>query len=159
MSVEQSGLVTPGHIATWTTNGVIQDGGAAPLNIIAALKNANFNSTGDQPILIPQSIVAFQITSIIVTNTSISLSAAVGGFYPQSAKGGTPIVSASQVYSALTTAASLLSVTLAAFGSGTRFSSANLGNINNVLAIWFSLTTAQPVNATADIYIVGNNLT
>ena len=32
--VRQSGNVTPGHIATWTTTGVIQDGGAIPVSRI-----------------------------------------------------------------------------------------------------------------------------
>jgi|SRR5208282_6193211 len=156
--IQQSGQVTPGHIATWTTDGVIQDGGAAPLNVIASLRNANFNITSDQPIIIPQSIVAFQLTGIVVTNASISLTTAVGGFYPQSTKGGTPIVASSQAYSALTSANSLMQATLAAFGSGTRFSSANLASIGGLLAIWFSLTTAQGAAATGDIYLLGNNL-
>lgn len=157
--VQQSGNVTAGHIAGWTTNGVIQDIGAAPFTVLASLRGANFNITTDQPIVIPQTIVAFQITAIVVTNAAVSLSTAVGGFYPQSAKGGNPIVSASQTYAALSSQTALLSTTLVAYGSGTRFSSANLGSVAGLLAVWFSLTTPQGVNATADIYIIGNNLT
>ena len=158
MSVLQSGTITPGHIAAWTTDGVIQDGGAAPFNVIASLRSANFNITTDQPIIIPQSIVAFQLTGIVITNASLSLTTAQGGFYPAASKGGTPIVASSQAYSALTTANGLLSATLAAFGLTTRFSAATLGNINGLLAIWFALTTPQGAAATADVFLIGNNL-
>ena len=158
MSVLQSGTITPGHIAAWTTDGVIQDGGAAPFNVIASLRSANFNITTDQPIIIPQSIVAFQLTGIVITNASLSLTTAQGGFYPAASKGGTPIVASSQAYSALTTANGLLSATLAAFGLTTRFSAATLGNINGLLAIWFALTTAQGAAATGDVFLIGNNL-
>ena len=155
----QSGQVTPGHLARFVTDGVIADGGADPYNVIAVLKNANFSVNSDQPIIIPFAISAFQLLGITITHASSSLTIAVGGFYPQSSKGGTPIVAASQTYSALTTPASLLSATVASFGLTTRFSAANLGNIGGLLAIWFSLTTPQtPPGVTADIYIRGVNL-
>jgi len=160
-AVLQSGNVTPGHLVTWVTDGVVQDGGATPAaqRVLASLRGANFNITTDQPILIPLNFVAFQLNGIIVTNASISLTTAAGGFYPAANKGGTPIVSAAQAYSALTTPAGLLAVTLAAFGANTRFSSANLGAIGGQLAIWFALTTAQGVNAVADIYLIGTDIT
>jgi hypothetical protein len=158
--VQQSGNITPGHLPVWVAPGVIGDGGAAlaAQRVLASLRGANFNTTSDQPIAIPQRVTAFALTGIIVTNASLSLTAAVGGFYPQAAKAGTPIVAAAQAYSTLTTANALLNATLAAFGSGTRFSSANLGTIGGLLNIWFALTTAQPVAATADIYLVGIDL-
>jgi hypothetical protein len=159
--VQQSGNITPGHLPVWVAPGVIGDGGAAlaAQRVLASLRAANFNTTNDQPIAIPQRVTAFALTGIIVTNASLSLTTAVGGFYPQAAKAGTPIVAAAQAYSTLTTANALLNATLAAFGSGTRFSSANLGTIGGLLNIWFALTTAQPVAATADIYLVGIDLT
>jgi hypothetical protein len=159
--VLQSGLVTPGHIAIFATSGVIQDGGGTPAaqRVLASVRGANFNTTNDQPIAIPQQIAAFQLTGIIITNASISLTTAVGGFYPVASKGGTPIVSAAQAYSALTSSAKLLQATLASFGSTTRFSAANLGSIAGFLDIWFSLTTPQGAPAMADIYLVGIDLT
>jgi hypothetical protein len=90
-------------------------------------------------------------TRFLITNASLSLTTAVGGFYPTVSKGGTPIVAATQVYSALTTAAALLSATLAAFGSGNAFSASNL----TAWSIYFALTTPQGAAATADIYICG----
>lgn len=159
-NVQQSGNITPGHLATWVVPGAIGDGGPVPAaqRVLATLRGANFNTTNDQPIPIPQRVTAFQLTGIVVTNASISLTTAVGGFYPQANKGGTPIVAASQVYSALTTANGLLSLTLASFGQNTRFSSANLGSIGGLLDVWFSLTTAQGALASADIYLVGIDL-
>jgi len=159
--VQQSGVITPGHLPVWVAPGVIGDGGAAlaAQRVLASLRGANFNTTNDQPIAIPQRVTAFALTGILVTNASLSLTTAVGGFYPQAAKAGTPIVAAAQAYSALTTANALLNATLAAFGSATRFSSANLGTIGGLLNIWFSLTTAQPVAATADIFLIGLDLT
>jgi hypothetical protein len=160
VGILQSGNVTPNHAAVWAADGVLKDGGGTPAaqRVLASLRGANFNTTNDQPIIIPLNFVAFQITGIIITNASISLSAAVGGFYPAASKGGTPIVSAAQTYSTLTTSAGLLQATLAAFGSGTRFSAANLASLGGLLALYFSLTTAQGAVATADIYIVGIDL-
>jgi hypothetical protein len=160
-AVLQSGNVTPGHLASWVTDGVIQDGGAPPAaqQVIASFRGANFNTTADQPILIPGSFVAFTLTQIIVTNASLSLSNAQGGFYSAPSKGGSALVLGSQTYSALTAPTALLNATLQAFVATTRFSSSNLASINGALAIWFSLTTPQGIAATSDIYLVGINLT
>lgn len=157
MSVEQSGNVTNGHLAKWITNGVIGDAGppAVGQRVLATLFDADFNSIADQPILIPDAITAFQLTSIVVTNSLVSLTLAVGGFYPQASKAGSPIVAAGQVYSTLTGPNLLLNPTRTAFAQTARFSSANLPD----LAIYLSLTTAQGVPVTADVYLVGIDLT
>ena len=159
-SVLQSSTITPGHLCTWVTDGVIGDGGVAPVptNVLATLLSADMNSILDQAITLPATITAFQLTGIVICNASLSLTTAVGGFYPTTAKGGTAIVAAGQVYSSLTTAAKLLSATLAAGVSTTRYSSANLAVPNTALTLYFSLTTAQGAAATADIYILGNDL-
>jgi hypothetical protein len=141
-------------------DGVLGDAGASPAGqlVIASLRQANFNTTNDQPMIIPLRFTAFRLQAVVITNASISLTTAAGGFYPQPAKAGTPLVSAGQAYSSLTTSDSLLNATIAAFGQNTRFSSRTLGAINGLLAIWFSLTTAQGAAATADIYLVGTDL-
>lgn len=166
MTVQQSGQVTHGHFASWVTDGVIQDGGpvTAAQKVLAAFFNANFNTTSDQPLLVNPAITAFQLTGIVVTNASISLSAAVGGFYTAAAKGGSQIVANTQVYSSLTTANLLLQATLTAFANTARFSSNNLSllpNINNLqsLAVYLALTTPQSAPATADVYLIGMDLT
>lgn len=160
VGILQSGSVTPNHAVVWATDGVVKDGGGTPTaqRVIASLRGANFNTANDQPIAIPQQFTAFQLTSIIVTNASVSLTTAVGGFYPAAAKGGTPLVSAAQAYSVLTGVNSLMTATLAAFGANTRFSSVNLGSIGGLLMVWFSLTTPQGGAALADIYICGQDL-
>lgn len=158
--VEQSGTVTPGHLAIWTTDNVIKDGGSVQSanTILAHLLSADFNSILDQPLQLPITITAFQLTGIVITNASLNLTTAVGGFYPTTAKGGTAIVASTQVYSSLTTAAKLLSATLAAAAAATRYSSANMDVIDGYLTMYLSLTTAQGVAATADVYVMGNNL-
>lgn len=160
MVVRQSGNITPGHLAKWVTTGTIGDAGT-PANgtpYLAALLSADFNSILDQGIQFPQAITAFQLTGIIITNASLSLSVAAGGFYPTTAKGGTAIVAAGQSYASLTSSTKLLLATLAANQAATRFSSANLDNISGYLTMYLSLTTAQGVAATADIYVLGTDL-
>ena len=163
--IQQSGQVTPGHLASWMTEGVLEDGGAllASQKVLAAIAQANFNSTFDQPLILPPAITAFQLTGLIVTNASVSLTTAAGGFYTAASKGGSAIVASSQAYSSLTTANLLLNATLTAFAQTARFSANNLGSIlgsNNQygLAIYLSLTTAQGVVATADVYAIGIDL-
>lgn len=160
MPIEQSGNITPGNLVVWTTTGVVQDGGPVRSSntILGHLLSADFNSILDQSIQIPQAITAMQITGIVITNASLSLTAAAGGFYPTVSKGGTAIVAAGQAYSSLTTAAKLLSATIAATPAATRYSSANMDVISGYLTLYLSLTTAQAVAATADIYVLGNNL-
>lgn len=161
LNVQQSSVITPGHVALWATNGVIQDGGALPAStrVLGVTKGVSFNTTNDQPIAIPARISAFALTGILVTNAGTSLTTAAGGFYPQPGKAGTPIVAAAQTYSLLTGPSLLLWATLTSFGQNTRFSSANLGNIAGFLNIWLSLTAPQGIVSTADIYLVGLDLT
>lgn len=155
-SIQQSGSVTPGHLAVWVTEGVIKDGGAnlGAQQVLTSLRNANFNDTGDQRIVLPASITAFQLTGIIATNPSISLTTAVGGIYPLTAKAGAAIVAAGQVYSALVAASNLLALTLAGAVATTRYSVANLPD----WALYFSLTTPQGAAAGADLYVIGIDL-
>lgn len=157
---QQSGTITPGHLAKWLTDGVIGDAGTTPTSttVLTKLLSADFNSTSDQTIQLPKSITAFQITGILITNATASLTTAVGGFYPTTAKGGTAIVANTQVYSSLTTALKLLSATLVAATATTRYSSANVDVISGYPTIYLSLTTAQGVSAVADIYLLGNDL-
>lgn len=127
-------------------------------NVLSSARSVSFNTTNDQPISIPQRVTAFQLVGILITNASISLTTAVGGFYPQAAKAGVPIVAASQTYSLLTNSSLLLYPTLTSFGQNTRFSTSNLGTIAGLMNIWLSLTTPQGAAATADVYLLGLDL-
>lgn len=155
--VLQSGNITPGHLATWTTDGVIQDGGPVKSSkqVLASLLSADFNTISDQALLLPTSMTAFAITGIIVTNSVVSLTTAVGGFYPQAAKGGTAIVANTQVYSSLNAQSKLLNCTIAAAALATYYTRGNVPD----WAIYLSLTTAQGVYAVADVYLIGTDLT
>ena len=164
--VKQSGTITPGHSAVWVTDGVVQDGGpiAASLKVLGSARSANFNTNTDQPILITPGIAAFAIAAIIVTNASVSINAAAGGFYTATFKGGSAIVSAAQTYAALTGPNLIMNPTLTGFAGSARFSSSNLPFVlgpagQYLLAVYLSLTTPQGVPCTADVYLTGIDLT
>lgn len=154
MSIVQSGNVTPGNIALWVTDGTLRDGGP-PLGPsetkLAQLLGANFNSTNDQAIPIPSTIAKFQLTRIIVTNASLSLTTATGGFYPQPSKGGSALVAAGQVYSTLTGTTLLLNPTLTSYANTHALDSTLLTSFS----IYFALSVAQGAACTADIYLMG----
>lgn len=154
MSVLQSGNITPGHIAAWATDGVIQDGGSPIMatKVLGTMRGANFAITTDQPIIIPQIVLAYVITAIIITNAPTSLSGAIGGFYTAAGKGGTAVVAASQTYSSLTGPTLLLYATLNTGIANTRFAGAN--------TLYLSLSnTAVITPAFGDVYIIGTDLT
>lgn len=116
-----------------------------PGNLIAKLLGANFNSTADQ-VLTLFANSKYRVTKVTVENASLSLTTAAGGFYNQASKAGTPLVAATQAYTALTTPALALDCTL--------------NEPNAVLPaltpIYLSLTTAQGVAATADVFVYGD---
>lgn len=156
-NVQQSGNVTNGHLAKWITGGVLADAGPQIVGqrVLAILQGADFNFTGDQPIVIPSTIQAFQLTGLLITNASESITTAQGGFYPAPSKGGTAIVANTQVYSSLTGSGLLLLATLSSFANTSRFSSSVLSNNS----IYFSLSTPQGSLCNADIYAIGVDLT
>ena len=118
---------------------------AGAQQILGRLKSANMNSTADQAITITNAL--WIPTAIYVTNASTSLTTAVGGLYTTTSKGGSAIVANSQVYSALTTAAKTLALTIAVTDKRTE------------ATLYLSLTTPQGGAATADLYIIGVPIT
>ena len=112
--------------------------------LLGKLIGANFNVTTDQAIPITRiGSQKYLITKIFVTNASTSLTNADGGIYTATSKGGTAIVAAAQVYTALTSATVGLDLTLA------------VNNTYTLDNLYFSLTGAQGGAATADIYVFG----
>lgn len=107
--------------------------------LIGSLAGANFNVTTDQAITIT---TGYRVTKITVTNASVNMTTAAGGFYSEAAKAGTALVAATQVYTALTSATVTLDCTIAAVVGG-------------LSTVYFSLTTGQGAAATADICIYG----
>ncbi len=117
--------------------------------LLGKIAGANMNSAADQTITInlPTGVTKYTVEKIDVTNCTVSLTLAAGGFYTAASKGGTAIVAAAQVYTALGgTATTLMNPTLAVT------TSSFTGNM------FFSLTTAQGGAATADIYVWGRLL-
>lgn len=136
------------HAQTTTQFPTTPWGGFAPGKIeCGRLIGANMNSTADQAIPISFPSATYQIDSIDISNASISLTTAVGGFYPSASKGGTAIVANSQAYSTLTAAA------VNAAGSTMTATLAVTTAAWNLRTIYFSLTTPQGAAATADIRI------
>ncbi len=107
----------------------------------------NFNSTADQPIRICSGL--YRVAQILVINASanLALSAAAGGLYTATSKGGTAIVSALQGYATLSASSKILGLTLATILTT---------DIRTERTLYFSLSSAHGSAATADIYIYGN---
>lgn len=112
---------------------------------LGRLIGANMNSTADQAV--PISSSKYIIRRVVVTNASANLTLAVGGIYTGASKGGTTIVANTQLYSALTASSKTLDLTLIA-----------LTDVLTSTTIYLSLTTAQGLAATADIYLFGDTL-
>lgn len=117
-------------------------------NLLGKLVGANMNVTTDNTIPIVGS-AKYAITSIILSDASVSLTTAVGGIYTAASKGGTAVVAATQAYSAASAATKVVTLTLAAAGTADYFTGANL---------FLSLTTAQGAAATANIWVFGHSL-
>lgn len=118
--------------------------------LLGSLTGANFNITTDQAITIQSGITRYVIRRIMVEAASISLTTAAGGLYTNAAKAGTIIVAAGQVYTALTTSAKWVDLTLTAV-IGT--------DVLTATTVYLSLTTAQGAAATANVWLFGENLT
>ena len=125
--------------------GILQDRNTAtaaqPVRVIGRLLNANMNSSSDQTITLHPG--QWKIEQVMVTKPSTSLTTAAGGVYTATAKGGTAVVAAGQVYSGLTTTTDVVSATIAATPTIS----------NNTL--YLSLTTPQGAAATADVFVFG----
>jgi len=115
--------------------------------LLGAVKGADFNVTTDTAIPVPYA--KYVIRKIVVTNASVSLTTAAGGVYTATSKGGTAIVAAAQVYTALTAASKFIDLTLAA-GATT--------DSQTAATLYLSLTTGQGAAATADCYVFGDVL-
>lgn len=136
--------VTGAVTAASTITATGQVTGTGIEQIIGTKLSANMNVTTDQAIPITRiGTQKYIITKIVVTNASTSLTAADGGIYTTTSKGGTAIVAGTQVYTALTSATVALNLTLA------------VNNTYTLDNLYFSLTGTQGAAATADIYVFG----
>lgn len=119
---------------------------------IASLIGADMNATTDQPFIWALGAgTKVSITAIAAVNPSTSMTTAAGGVYPTTGKGGTAIVAAGQVYTALTGAGTIEAMTLAATVKAIVYTAA-------ATSLVLSLTTPQGAPATADFYAYGEIL-
>jgi hypothetical protein len=123
---------------------------AGATRVLCSIRAANFNITTDQACTIPAGVTAWVPTSIIATNCSGTFTLVAGGVYPATSKGGTALVAAGQVYTALTGVSVVLGLTLAANIATTR---------QTINTVYLSLTTGTGSAAACDIYVMGNDLT
>src|SRR5262249_46704519 len=110
--------------------------------------NANMNATTDQAwVPFIGANVPYRVRQITATNASISLTTAVGGIYPAASKGGTALVAATQVFSALTGPTLAVDLTLVATPGNTFYAPSTIQ--------YLSLTTPQGAAATANLWWYG----
>src|SRR5215472_882570 len=79
--VLQSGSVTPGHLASWTTDG----------NVLGINFNAS-NSDTPIPILLPAGYSRYRIEQIIISGPTAALNTATCGVFTATGGGGTAVV-------------------------------------------------------------------
>lgn len=127
-------------------------GAFAPTRVqCGALNGANFNTTADQSITLAVPGYSYLVDSITVSNPSVSLTTAAGGFYSAISKGGVAVVGSGQAYSSLTTntanaTGNAMLATIATAGNTTAF-------LGNPSTLYLSLTTPQGAAATADVRV------
>ena len=152
--VLQSGNVTPGHLASWTTDGVIQDAGVTFLNTYGMFsytkQQINFNSANtDNPLLInlPAGYTRYRIHSIFISNASQTLTTATCGVFTQAGGLGTAIV----------TSGSAITVSQSAEDTINNLQSLAINNQSTMSLIdttlYFRVQTAQGAAATGTVTI------
>ncbi len=147
-------IASPVGIANGGTGQVTAAAAARALTardrLLGSIIGANFNVTTDQAI--PVASAKYIPTLIYAVNASVNLTTAAGGIYTALAKGGTVIVPAAQVYTALTTATKWKALTIDTTGGGPTT------DVVVAATLYLSLTTGQGAPATADVYIFGQDL-
>lgn len=124
------------------------------ISTLGEMLSANFDATGDQAIPINPAIAQWAIGGILISNPSASLTTAVGGFWSGPGQTGVNLVLATQTYLTLTGPGTLLRLV-----AGSGLTAAALATVLQVQQIFLSLTTPQGAPATADIQVVGFDMT
>lgn len=97
--VLQSGPVTPGHLASWVTDGVIADSGVTFTNTYGTFASTvtaiNFNLTNYDnaiPINLPAGYTRYRVERIILSDATASLSTATCGVFTETGGAGFAVV-------------------------------------------------------------------
>ena len=152
--VLQSGNITPGLLAAWATDGVIQDAGVTFTNTYGLFsytkQQINFNSTNtDNPLLInlPAGYTRYRVSMIVISNASQTLTTATCGVFTQSGALGTAIV----------TTGSAITVSQSAADTINNMQLLSVNNQNTMslvdTTLYFRVQIAQGVAATGTVTI------
>jgi hypothetical protein len=98
--VLQSGNVTPGHLASWVTDSIIEDAGITFSTVygrfVATAQAVNFNSPNtDTPISLPLPLgyTRYRVSSIMISGATGLLTTSTVGVFTTPGGGGVPVVS------------------------------------------------------------------
>jgi len=150
----QSGSVTPGHLASWTTDGIAQDAGVALTNLYGMLVSGviavNFNAGNTDtaiPINLPAGYTRYRIHGINISGASASLSSATCGVFTAQAAGGVAVV----------TSGTAVTITTSLADTSNNAQSLTVNNQNTIAlsdpVLYFRVQTPQGVPATANVSI------
>lgn len=152
--VVQSGLVTPTHLASWTTDGVVQDAGVQFSNaygkFVSPIIAVNFNLANNDnpiPINLPTGYTRYRIEQIIISGATASLSTATCGVFTGTGVTGVAIVTSGTA------------ITVAQQPADTNLNMQSLGvNNQNTMAlsdpvIYFRTQNAEGIAAQANVSI------
>ncbi|MDE2021300.1 MAG: hypothetical protein KGJ13_13275 [Patescibacteria group bacterium] len=153
-SVLQSGVVTPNHLASWTTDGVIQDSGVAFTNtygmFASSVTGINFNSANtDNPVVVPlpSGYTRYRIHGIVISGASASLSSATCGVFTAGSAGGVAVVASGTA----------ITVTATTTDTVNNMQNLTIANQNTMVlsdaALFFRVQTPQGSAAIANVSI------
>jgi hypothetical protein len=154
MNVQQSGNVTPTHLASWTAPGVIQDSGVTFTNTYGMFSSAvleiNFNSANTDnpiPINLPPNYTRYRIQQILLAGATASISTATCGVFTAQSAGGSIVVSSGTAITVTQTLADTIN----------NMQSFNINNQNTMslsdAVLYFRVQTAQGSPALANVII------
>lgn len=137
-------MPNPGPSTTVTANQVPLNSGQA-LRLLAVARAVSVNALGDTALPILTS-TTWSVANVIITNASVSLTAAVAGVFTAPSAGGTAIVAAAALaaLTGLTVVSQRTVATTAAFTA--------------TPSMYLNVSTAQGAAATVDVFIYGYDL-
>lgn len=115
--------------------------------LLGSTTSADANTTGDSAITMLAT--KYIVRRFVAFDASTNLTTVAGGIYTAAAKGGSALVAAAQVYSALTAASKFVDLTIASPGTT---------DYQTAATLYFSPTTPQGAAATLSIFVFGEKL-
>ena len=150
----QSGAITPNHLCSWISDGVIGDSGATLINTQAIFRSTitavNFNLiNSDNQILVnlPAGYTRWRCNRVQITNPSGALNTATCGLFTGTAASGVQIV----------TSGSAITITTNSMDTNNNAQALTINNGGTLIysdtAVYFRLQVGQGVAATADVTV------